>query len=666
MRLVKKFLLAAGLVGLVGSFGFASETKAAGVGRVLVEPEVNGTVVTWDWGTDPDDESEYEYEYEECHQAIFSSATGGKICAITDEDILDDCEVDLADYISASGSSAAQFSGKVTVELILSYDDEDDKTHTGTAKGTTTDDMTAFYKQTVTSSDFSKGTVSVDGDNKTSAYYFYANANDTYTIDASAIGANSFKNWQEDKNLSQYATITVSKASTYTAEFDVAATGITLKGTVGSKSDSNSISMYIGDTLTLSATLTPNNGKYLGYDVRCTDSSVFESTSGVKWKAKAVTGSTPVEVYVELTCLDGTVVESNRLRVYIDEKAYSESKFSIKADNDYLTDSYKMDLTPDFSVKGTYTTGIVWEVVKGDVKLTGLNSSSNSGSKVTDDKGVEVTATEGKVSSGETKEVEIKATLPKGKSETEAFVVSYKFTVYPKNTLSYSTSDRELSYKAPAKVNTGKTDGVDSDNKDSTKTAIPEVKGVKLQVFNGDSSLGSTSVAKSEGTSATIKKDTVESIINNLNSKFSGDSTTVKFRAYPCDGDAKYNKHVYAEASTTVYRVEFKLTKDDGTTSTEAVYGLEGQVIDISKNSALKGYTISDKDGKEVTSVTVKTSSSDNKYTGVMGERAADNSGLDRVPRTGQSNVFVYIMVAVVACAVCFGLYAYNKKSRNA
>jgi hypothetical protein len=331
-----------------------------------------------------------------------------------------------------------------------------------------------------------------------------------------------------------------------------------------------------------------------------------------------------------------------------------------------------MDLTPNFTVKGTYTTGMIWEVVKGDVKLTGLSSSSSTGTKVTDDKGVEVTATEGKVSSGNTSDVEIKATLPKGKSLTEDLVVTYKFTVYPKNTLSYSTSDRTLTYKAPAKVNTGKTDGQDTSNDDTkkqTKTAISDIKGVKLQVFKGDESLGTTSTAKSKGTSATIEASTVEQIVTNLSSKFSGDSQSIKFRAYPCrdDDNTTYNKNVYADASTTVYRVEVTITDADGLKSTEVYYGLEGQTIDFTKNTVLKGYTISDKDGKTVTSAKVTTSSSDNKYTGVLGERKeTDGSGLDKVPKTGQNNLFVYVMVAIVACAVCFGLYAYNKKSKNA
>ena len=66
------------------------------------------------------------------------------------------------------------------------------------------------------------------------------------------------------------------------------------------------------------------------------------------------------------------------------------------------------------------------------------------------------------------------------------------------------------------------------------------------------------------------------------------------------------------------------------------------------------------------------------RYEGYRRERAArqngsnssvtppsDDSGYDKVPKTGQSNVFVLMMVVVVTAAVCGGLYVYNKKSKE-
>ena len=210
------------------------------------------------------------------------------------------------------------------------------------------------------------------------------------------------------------------------------------------------------------------------------------------------------------------------------------------------------------------------------------------------------------------------------------------------------------------------TDGQESDNKDNTKTAISEVKGIKLQLFSGDTSLGTTSTAKDKGTSYTVDKDTVINMLNSVSTKLSGDSASLKFRAYPCDSDAKYNKNVYNEASTTVYRVEITYTKADGTTATEVIYGFEGQEIDLTKITALKNATI-EEDGKQVTKFKVSSSASNNKKTAVLGasKAAADGTGLDKVPKTGQNNVFVYVMVAIVACAVCGGLYVYNKKTKN-
>lgn len=114
-------------------------------------------------------------------------------------------------------------------------------------------------------------------------------------------------------------------------------------------------------------------------------------------------------------------------------------------------------------------------------------------------------------------------------------------------------------------------------------------------------------------------------------------------------------------------------TDEAGKTGSVNVYGFEGQTIDAATvekvDQTLKGKNLrlTDDDGKTITSFKMGTSSSANDHKAVLGAResAADDSGLDRVPRTGQNNALVYVMVAIVACAVCGGLYVYNKKSKN-
>ena len=55
-----------------------------------------------------------------------------------------------------------------------------------------------------------------------------------------------------------------------------------------------------------------------------------------------------------------------------------------------------------------------------------------------------------------------------------------------------------------------------------------------------------------------------------------------------------------------------------------------------------------------------------NTYRGVLGTKTAtDEAGYDKVPKTGQSNVFVLLMAAVVVAAVFGGLYVYNKKNKE-
>ena len=273
-------------------------------------------------------------------------------------------------------------------------------------------------------------------------------------------------------------------------------------------------------------------------------------------------------------------------------------------------------------------------------------------------------------------------------SETEK-----KVTVYSNPTNSYNNSDRTMSYKVPAKVNTGTESGKDS-NLSYTQDTVSDVKGIRINVLLNDNILGTTTTAAGKGTGATVDASTMESIITNLGNsgKFTGDCTVV-FRAYPSDGSGNCNKKVYHDTYAKVYKVVLKpgqsatagaktasayalpiamiAQRNTGATTTTAtttaagkeyvLYGLEGQTL-----TAPAGVTdLVDANGNAVTKIVVSADANKNVYTYAATASAATKEGLDKVPKTGQNNVFVYVMAVVVCGAVGYGLYVYNKKSKK-
>ena len=107
-------------------------------------------------------------------------------------------------------------------------------------------------------------------------------------------------------------------------------------------------------------------------------------------------------------------------------------------------------------------------------------------------------------------------------------------------------------------------------------------------------------------------------------------------------------------------------TTTTATTTTAAgkeyvLYGLEGQTL-----TAPSGVTdLVDSNGNAVTKIVVSADANKNVYTYASTASASSREGLDKVPKTGQSNVFVYVMAVVICGAVGYGLYVYNKKSRK-
>lgn len=674
MKLFKKFLLAAGLVGLVGSFGFATQAKAETITATIGGSVDKNNVVTW-WYTSDYADSEVmngKIDVYVGKTKVGTHAIPADFEPCDDPTDLDQVDTFLLDTVIADSDEdlTDSLSGKVTLKISKKVDEDD-----FLAEGTLEGKIVPWYYVKVSAANPDQGTVKLTPDD---VDYYEIKKNNTYlvkededvTINATPETGFVWDSWSgladvEGSSSKQKQTITVIDEFSAVANFkangdepvigNFARLSYTIRNSEGTTVDSDVVMNY--DISTTAK---------VGYTITLTSSgtgTIYNSSNIITdGKVISLDKEGSFAFYVK-----GTNGYSNSasLKLKVEGSEIKETKISIEGEK-YMTAGYEIELNTKIDTEGTYyKNDVEWEITDGKAELSTKTTKYDKDKK----EKVKVKFTGDTPDAGKTATIKLRARIPKAKNGVDPAEATYEITVYPKTTMSYSTSDRTLSYKGPAKVNTGTTDGQDSDNKDNTKTAIDSIGGIVIQVFSGDTSLGRTTSTKSNGASATISASTVEQMVYNLSSKLSGDSPSIKFRGFSCanDSNATYNKNVYADATTTAYRVEISYTKADGTSATEVVYGLEGQSIDITKISALKNATIQGEDGKSVTTIKVSSSPSNNRYTAVLGERksASDGEGLDRVPKTGQNNAFVYVMVAIVACAVCGGLYAYNKKSKN-
>ncbi|MBQ7588075.1 MAG: LPXTG cell wall anchor domain-containing protein [Lachnospiraceae bacterium] len=709
MKIFKKLLLASGLIGLIGSFGLGQKVSAASdVNPVTVTVTVDGTEVSWEWESEA---GEAEYDYEEVTKAVISTSQG-TVCTITEEDLLDGGPVDLLDYINVSAGSPNEYSGKVTVTLSLKYVDADDHERPGTAKGTSQESMTSLYKQTVTSGDFSKGTIYADGEVWTSPYIAYYPAGDILGLEADPLGVYSFINWKEDPTKKQVDTVTVRGSATYTAVFGAKATSVSIlaKGPRDSSymGEGDTVELYVGEKLTTDKILVPTDADAFTGSWKVSSAGYINSNFVA---VKATT--TPVELYYELkNSGETTSIKSGVIYVKILDNSVKVTTKGKKPDKDeetdfvnYLTTGYEMKF---YATNSADADNMKWTIVEGGdyAEITNQSWSSSNKKQTVTIKG------KGDIDAGEKKEVKLACTVNGVYAYIDSddkSVLTKTIYIYSKPSLSYS--DRTLRYKAPEKVNSGTTSGKDSSLSDSTETPIDSVKGVKIQVLVDGTSLGFTSSAKDKGSGTseyTIEASTVENIITNLNNKFSK-TCDVEFRAYPCNSDGKFNKNIYKSVTVKVYKVNVIVesasskTSGGGTAKAYALpvaaiapvgnlvgtatttasskdyvyYGLEGQTIDLASQADASGdkgimtaqfKTLTNNVVDVATTKRIVVSSTEglNTYRGVLGTKTAtDEAGYDKVPKTGQSNVFVLLMAAVVVAAVFGGLYVYNKKNKE-
>ena len=683
MRMLKKLLLAGAFIGVLGSFGFAQEAKADTLNTskisgdvlsytvtstisnnsisILIDGIDTGYVKTVSVDTVSDNSIELSKLVNGANINQFKSKASVSTVTIKTKGGLNENVAGMNPMYRLVGQSNNEFWGSVTVDskaLLFDYDkDHGGQSHVVKAVPTSTS-----YK-------FSKWD---DGDtDKTGSRTVYA-------TNGAAIAA-TFVEAPKVPNGTLYATVTeggVTVAQYNSAEVTEFVMKRGQKVTFGVKFDVA--------------------GKYNGhYEVSQYETYLKlpkDTTSTATWEAVKETGT---EDYATATCVPKTEGEftCDDLDVYVIGSTAAASKVSLTDFKEYITEGY----TLEFKGKAANeTTDLTLVISEGKDYVDSVDRTQN-----TSDKNVtfKIKFKDEKQDKGtNSKDVKFKIMVG-GESGTPCTIDSdtekeKKVTVYSNPTNSYNNSDRTMSYKVPAKVNTGTESGKDS-NLSYTQDTVSDVKGIRINVLLNDNILGTTTTASGKGTGATVDAATMESIITNLGNsgKFTGDCTVV-FRAYPSDGSGNCNKKVYHDTYAKVYKVVLRpgqsatagaktasayalpiamiaqrntgATTTTATTTTAAgkeyvLYGLEGQTL-----TAPTGVTdLVDANGNAVTKIVVSADANKNVYTYAATASAATKEGLDKVPKTGQSNVFVYVMAVVICGAVGYGLYAYNKKSKK-
>lgn len=689
MRMLKKLLLAGAFIGVLGSFGFAQEAKA-------------------------DDKMTVSFANDTVTVNIDNAVSINKVVLSLEGVTIADLNVSenkaelsgLRSTVNATTMTGTGNTLKTLKAVGISSSDEkkwDEQTYTLPA---------ALYKLTVSASPTYGGSVMIDsGASAASASiydYTVSNGGNAHKLTAlPALGSKyAFSGWTGavTTTTNPLDSIYVSEGgSSYTANFASTSYGQAIlnakyKGTTYTSVETALITMNKGETITFSYNKpTGSSGSasiYVDQDDTYLSKTSSTQTSVTYTAVKAIPedGFLPSVTAVASSLAD--FEDSDSIEIDIEPASVGE-RVNLSDFKDYITEGYTLQFkakAADDSVNlANQTSTIV--ISEGSDYVDSIEKTEN-----TSDKNVtfKIKFKGEKLDKGtNSKDVKFKI-LINGVGGAECTIDSdtdkeKKVTVYSNPTNSYNNSDRTMSYKVPAKVNTGTETGKDS-NLSYTQDTVSEVKGIRINVLLNDSILGTTTTAAGKGTSATVDASTMESIITNLGNsgKFTGDCT-VAFRAYPSDGSGNCNKKVYHETYAKVYKVILRpgqtatagsktasayalpiamiAQRNTGATTTATtttaagkeyvLYGLEGQTL-----TAPSGVTdIVDVNGNPVTKIVVNADSSKNVYT--YGTAAATKEGLDRVPKTGQSNVFVYVMAVVVCGAVGYGLYAYNKKSKK-
>ncbi len=634
MRMMKKLLLAASFVGVMGTLGFAGVASAA----VTVTPSGdNGDNIAI---TD-DTEGIEKVTVKAGSTELYSGA--------------------IADASFSIKAKAAEKSVTSTISTLEIKTENSDGTVTNTETYTLSKPLSIL---TVKTEDPNKGTIGAGATTGVSEFSDYMYQGETRSISAEGSDPFKFSKW-DDGNTQSPRTITMESSNiTRTATFArFAPDSITLIGTVDGTKYEDELTMNVNKQVKFTYAFSPS-GTYKSKMISLEPDmeGYFSSTgTGNTYKAKKKTEDGE---YVTWTLTmgysdDGGSTYDYELTSSIDIEITGEStsdvtKITTKDFKDYIVEDYTMKFTcGDFSEADE----VKWSASTGNDYVDNIKvSKSDNGTKRT----VEVKFKDKLDDGSDTATVKLSCKVNGSEVTIDSDSAKDKeITVYSRRP-SATYADRAISYKAEGKVYTGTTSGEDDNNKDATVTDVGSVSGVRLQVFAGDSSLGYVyKDTKSLGQKETISATILEGVVVGQSSKFTGDSQEVKFRVFPCNSDAKFNKEIYKDVTSTVYKIT---VVDDAGATVATYYGLEGQKIDTSGTTALKeAKSFLDSTGVTATSIVVSSDTAKNKYTAVLGA----NKGLDRVPKTGQNNLFVYVMIAVVCAAAVGVMYVYNKKAKN-
>lgn len=676
MRMLKKLLLAGAFIGVLGSFGFAQEAKAD-----------EGTV------TIDGDNLSYNIKSTVSDNTITLKIAGTTIAteSVGKDKSVSQNNVSIKKLVNdniASFSTDA-VSGKVTF-VNKAGDTVAEK------------EFTTLQRIAVVASPTSGGSVYIDSTGVTKLYDYPQGTltGTSHTLYAPENDGYIFSNWQ-DNNTSAPRTGVYASASVplYTATYTQFAPDSI---TVLANKTSGSLEVNKGDTVTFSYSSEPaGTYKLDSFSISFSPSGYLTKTSAAVYKASKSTWDPDYEEYGYVTATLSVVFKSgtrtatreDTIDIYIFDTGAAGGRINLSDFKNYITEGYTLEFTVKTNDQSTISS-MAWDASTGGDYVDSYTVENTSNAY---EKKVKIKFKGEKLDKGTnsaTVKVRCKINGASGYSTIDNDTDTEKeITVYSNPTNSYNNSDRTMSYKVPAKVNTGTESGKDS-NLSYTQDTVSEVKGIRINVLLNDNILGTTTTAAGKGTGATVDASTMESIITNLGNsgKFTGDCTVV-FRAYPSDSSGNCNKKVYHDTYAKVYKVVLRpgqsatagsktanaytlpiamiAQRNTGATTTATtttvagkeyvLYGLEGQTL-----TAPAGVTdIVDANGNVVTKIVVSADANKNVYTYAATASASSREGLDKVPKTGQSNVFVYVMAIVVCGAVGYGLYVYNKKSRK-
>ncbi len=690
MRMLKKLLLAGAFIGVLGSFGFAQEAKA----DVYITPS----------GTNNDTLTISSNNV---------SANSAKITKIGDtatsinlgtDGALSKNGITMSIKDKVNSTDAAAVTASTVTSLTIEVEDK------GGAKESKVYDFTANKLYKVSAKADAHGSVLVGtrthkpGSTLNTEAWAYGYTGEVISISATADSGYKFDTWSPAPSFGAIVAsggITIGSAAEgpYTAYFvskpvyDPPVLKATIAGTTYSSTSLPELYMAVGESVKFSATK-PSGATKVSLMLDSDWSTYFRSDGSNTYTAKTDSGDWSLDAYAR--AYFGSELEyedSDPITFYVSGTSKG-GRINFSDFKNYITEGYTLEFTVKTNDQGAISS-MAWDASTGGDYVDSYTVENTSNAY---EKKVKIKFKGEKLDKGTnsaTVKIRCKINGASGYSTIDNDTDTEKeITVYSNPTNSYNNSDRTMSYKVPAKVNTGTESGKDS-NLSYTQDTVSEVKGIRINVLLNDNILGTTTTAASKGTGATVEASTMESIITNLGNsgKFTGDCTVV-FRAYPSDSSGNCNKKVYHDTYAKVYKVVLRpgqsatagsktanayalpiamiaqrntgATTTTATTTTAAgkeyvLYGLEGQTL-----TAPAGVTdLVDSNGNAVTKIVVSADANKNVYTYASTASASSREGLDKVPKTGQSNVFVYVMAVVICGAVGYGLYVYNKKSKK-